>query len=119
MRGQPPRGGGETLPSLLVLFPESAGAWHGAQDSEDRPWVRVPGGASVAAEGPAWVRACECVCVSVCRSGSTLMHTPTRPHSGSAPSAGENLCGACLVLPKYPVQHHASRKKFPQGPRFD
>lgn len=65
--------------------------------------VKVRGGTGGAAEGPAWVRACECVCVSVCRSGSTLMHTPTRLHAGSAPSAGGNLRGACLELSKYPV----------------
>ncbi|XP_043726639.1 uncharacterized protein LOC122673188 [Cervus elaphus] len=44
------------------------------------------------------------------------MHTPTRPHSGSAPSAGVNLCGACLVLPKYSVPAQSkSEKVFPRS----
>lgn len=73
--------------------------------------VKVRAGAGGAAEGPAWVRACECVCVSVCRSRSTLMHTPTRPHSCSAPSAGVNLCGACLVLLKYSVPAQSKSEK--------
>ena len=46
-----------------------------------------------------------------CRSRSTLMHTPTRPHSCSAPSAGVNLCGACLVLLKYSVPAQSKSEK--------
>lgn len=94
---------GPTNPALCVSEkPRSGRTWL---------WGEGRGGA---AEGPAWVRACECVCVSVCRSGSTLMHTPTRPHSGSAPSAGVNLRGACLDLPNYPVLVPSKSGEVPQ-----
>lgn len=73
-----------------------------------------PGDVGGAAEGPEWVRACECVCVSVCRSRSTLMHTPTRLHSGSAPSAEGTSAEPALSSQSIQPRHHASLEKvFP------